>query len=233
MTERREIEVEALKYSYSGRGGICDVSFSAPRYRITALLGPNGSGKTTTLRCLVGQLDPEDGRIRFPSGSGKDDISFVEDRADLYPELTVAEHLTFWALANRIDGDVADRVNEALISVNLADEADSLGRNLSRGQRQRAVLAAHTMSGAGLLLLDEPTIALDPPGVAWLESWLRDSATRGACVLISSHDLDFVARLADCVVVLEAGYTVDTFLVGERDAGLRDRLLASYGDEVE
>lgn len=225
-SEAAALVVEALRCTYDGRGGVIDVSFVARAGQVTALLGPNGAGKTTSLLALVRELPVERGHVKRPATHPR--IALVEDRADLYPELTVQEHLTFWALAHRV-ADPETAVAAALAAVDLEGQADSLGGQLSRGQRQRAVLASHVMIEPDVVLFDEPTIALDPPGVAWLEAWIQDRANSGSIVIVSSHDIDFVGRIADRVVVLDAGRTTDTYDIAEHGEPLRARLLSAYG----
>ena len=127
------------------------------------------------------------------------------DSPDLYPMLTVAEHFRFRAQAYRLDGPVDDRIGESMHEAGVDDLADRRGGELSRGQRQRVMLAAAVLQRALLYVLDEPTVGLDPPGLAWLESWLGERARAGAAVLVATHHLDFMARVSHRAVLIQNG----------------------------
>ncbi len=206
------LRIEGLAKRYRDGEGVVAVDLQVEPGEVVALLGPNGSGKTTTLRCAVGLLVPDRGEVAVyghPPGTvtAQRATAFVPDGPDLYPALTVEEHLRFRAQAFRLP-EVDARVERALEALDLVPLAGRLGGELSRGQRQRAMLAGALVQDARIYVLDEPTTGLDPPALRWLAGWLRDQADRAAGVILATHSLDFVARVADRVVVIVDGRTV-------------------------
>jgi len=218
------LRVEALAKRYRTGDGVERADLEVLPGEVVALLGPNGSGKTTTMRCVVGLLVPDEGRVEVV-GSAPGTVTaqratcFLPDSPDLYPALSVEEHLRFRAQAFGLGGDLDARIAAALEELDVADLADRLGGELSRGQRQRTMLAAALLQDAALFLLDEPTVGLDPPAARWLTDWLRLRARLGGAVLVATHSLDFVVRTADRVVLMRGGRSVGTEVVPrEREA---------------
>jgi ABC-2 type transport system ATP-binding protein len=210
---RTVLSVSDLSKLYRSGVGVEHVDVEVDAGEAVALLGPNGSGKTTTIKCIAGLLLPDAGLIRLnghPPGTepAQSAMAYVPDNPDLYPALTVEEHLRFRAQAFRLRDNLEQRLREAMDEVDIVELADRLGGELSRGQRQRAMLAGAVLQEASLLVLDEPTVGLDPITLRWLERWLRSQAEAGAGVLVASHSLDFVARVADRAVVLVGGEVV-------------------------
>jgi ABC-2 type transport system ATP-binding protein len=231
--------VDRLTKRYRSGRGIEDVSLTVDPGSVVALLGPNGAGKTTTVRCLVGLLRPDRGAALIgghPAGSdrAKRETAFVPDNPDLYPILSVEEHLRFRALAFGVRRDLDERVAGALRDVGLEELADQPAGELSRGQRQRVMIAAALVQHASAYILDEPTAGLDPPALAWIEEWLRRTAQRGAGVLVASHNLDFVARVADRAILILDGRVAVDLAVPTDDLALRawrDDIITRYGEE--
>jgi ABC-2 type transport system ATP-binding protein len=139
-------------------------------------------------------------------------ITFLPDNPSLYPTLTVAEHLQFKAKAFRTPKELLrKKVEYALEVVNLESYADRYAGNLSRGQKQRVLLAGAILQDAELYLLDEPTVGLDIPSKQWLTQWVKKNAENQKSVLISSHSLDFILETAHRVLLLKDGK-----IMGER-----------------
>ena len=209
------LAVCSLAKTYASGNGVQDVSFEVAPGETVALLGPNGAGKTTTVRCVVGLMRPDEGSISVlgqPPGTLRagQSTALVPDSPDLYPTLSVEEHLRFRAQAFRLAAPFDEAIEQAMRATGIQDIAEQLGGELSRGQRQRVMLAAAVLQRAALYVLDEPTVGLDPPALAWLERWLADQAADGAAILVATHQIDFMARVADRAVLLQDGLVAAT-----------------------
>ena len=199
MTEA-VIEVTGLSKSFGGRRVVDNVSIRVERGRICGFLGPNGSGKTTTIRMLCGLLKPDAGHgtclgfdIIREAPAIKRRVGYMTQRFSLYEDLSIRENLDFMARVH----DVRERrrvVEEALERLNLARRSDQLAGELSGGWKQRLALAACLMHRPQLLLLDEPTAGVDPK--ARREFWdeIHELAARGVTILVSTHYMDEAER---------------------------------------
>ena len=230
------LAVRGLQKTYSSGHGVHDVSFEVRPGETVALLGPNGAGKTTTVRCIVGLMRPDAGSITALGAHpgtlrAGQSTALVPDNPDLYPTLSVEEHLRFRAQAFRLAAPFDEAILEAMRATGIEEIADQLGGELSRGQRQRVMLAAAVLQRASLYVLDEPTVGLDPPALAWLESWLAGRAADGAAVLVATHQIDFMARVADRAVLLQDGVVATTLDVPRgRDVEAWKRRLVEHFD---
>ncbi|WP_307874441.1 ATP-binding cassette domain-containing protein [Frankia nepalensis] len=184
-----------------------DVSFSVQRGSVTGFLGPNGSGKTTTLRVLLGLVAPTSGRALI-DGRGYRELpdparlvgAVLEPVA--YPARAAVDHLRALALPMRVG---PRRVDEVLDAVGLADVAERPVGAFSLGMRQRLALAGALLGDPELLVLDEPANGLDPEGIRWLRDFLRSWADEGRTALLSSHVLAEVTQVVDQVVIIDRG----------------------------
>jgi len=206
-----ELQVHDLTKTFGRVAAVREVSFTAPAGKITALLGPNGSGKTTTLRVALGLVRPTAGTaliggLPYASLSRpRRCVGAVLDTSGLHPGRRARDHLRVLATAA---GVPARRADEVLDQVGLAEAAGRERRGVrgfSLGMRQRLGIAAALLGDPRLLVLDEPANGLDPAGIAWLRGLLRDLAGQGRTVVIASHVLAEVAQTADNVVILAAG----------------------------
>lgn len=195
---------------FRGGGGVTDVSLQVASGEIVALLGLNGAGKTTLMRLALGMLRPRRGSVQLfgrtlptlPAVCWAE-VGAVIETPPAYPELTVAENLH---IARRLRGLRAPKiVDDAVAAWQLGAVVDRRFRRLSMGNRQRVGLAAAMQHDPRLIVLDEPTTALDPTSVLLLREQLSRRAGHGAAILISSHHLDEVARIADRVLLMNAG----------------------------
>ena len=184
------------------------LTFSVSPGTITGFLGPNGAGKTTTLRLLLGLAEPTAGqalvfgrRYRQLDDPGRR-VGAVLESSDLHPGRSGRDHLRALALAAEIP---PGRIEEVLALVQLGAAANRRVRTYSLGMRQRLALAAALLGDPELLVLDEPANGLDPAGVRWLRTFLRDFAAQGRAVLVSSHLLAEVAQTVDRVLVIHRG----------------------------
>ena len=165
---------------------------------IYGLLGPNGSGKTTFIRCLAGLLRPDAGELTVLGRASREAVAagrvgYMTQAAALYGDLSVEENLDFFARLQGVDA-TDDRIDEVLATIELADRKRSIVNTLSGGMRTRVSLAAALLHHPDLLLLDEPTVGVDP--VQRQEFWrhFRELAVGGTTILVSSHVMDEASR---------------------------------------
>ncbi len=184
---------------------------------IVALVGLNGAGKTTLLRTLLGMLRPDAGRVTL-HGTALDDlvsggwsaVGHLVDQAMAYPELTVRGNLALNARLRGVPDLDGCRRGHRSRSSRSGTYGGRRHRQLSAGNRQRVGIAAALIHDPSVIVLDEPTNALDPAGVILVRESLRRRVDAGACALVSSHHLDEVARIADRIVVMNAGRLIGT-----------------------
>jgi ABC-2 type transport system ATP-binding protein len=202
------IELNGLTKSYGDILAVDHVSAVAQAGKVTALLGPNGAGKTTTLRMLLGLVAPSSGTATL-GGRRYEELSdpvrqvgAVLETSGCHPGRSALDHLRVLATAARLPEEAAHRV---LAETGLEVDARRRVGEFSLGMRQRLGLAAAMLGDPGVLILDEPTNGLDPPGVRWLRGYVRQLADEGRTVLLSSHALSEVEQTADHVLVLAHG----------------------------
>jgi len=206
--------VEHLAKRFGKKQALEDVSFAVAHGEIVGLIGPNGAGKSTTFGALAGFIRPDSGAMHFDGavlGSDRGKIvSLVPETPEVYPLLTVWEHLVFTARLCRLSGDWQTRGRDLLERFNMLDERDSLGSTLSKGMRQKTLVAAIVLAGTPALLLDEPMIGLDPLGQRELRDILRGLRASGTAIVLSTHQLEAAQALCDRVVIVKSGRTVAT-----------------------
>lgn len=219
---------------------LVDLTLEVPAVAVTALVGANGSGKSTLLRLLSGLLEPTEGVVevlgqaprRGTAVMRRIGYASVEDR--LWPELTVAENLAYRASLRGVARERAESMaEEVLARFGLAEFANRRPASLSAGERQRALLAATLVHGPELLLLDEPSTALDILAQGDLHRLLEEAPRAGRSVLIATHHLEEVWMLAPELRVLGAGrllYAGPTRALAATLAELRERLAALFAE---
>jgi ABC-2 type transport system ATP-binding protein len=203
-----EIAVAGLTKRFGPVTAVDDLSFVVRPGVVTGFLGPNGSGKTTTLRCLLGLVRPTAGRATV-GGRPYPDVHLplsvvgaVLEASSFHPGRTARRHLQVMAMAA---GLPTGRAAEVLEQVAMAEHADRRVGGYSLGMRQRLALAQALLGDPPVLVLDEPANGLDPAGIAWLRGFLRTLAEQGRTVLVSSHVLSEVQQTVDDVVVIARG----------------------------
>lgn len=201
---------------FHGGAGVTDLTFKVEPGEIVALIGLNGAGKTTLMRLALGMLRPQVGTVQLLDhaleqvpADGWAQVGALIEVPLAYPELTVRQNLRISCLLHACD---PERVEDAVTAWRLGPVVDRRFRRLSLGNRQRVGLAAALQHDPRLIVLDEPSSALDPASVILLREQLIRRARAGAAILVSSHHLDEVARIADRVLLMNAGR-----LIGELD----------------
>jgi ABC-type multidrug transport system ATPase subunit len=206
------LEVAGLRKTFGAKTALDEVSFAVARGEIVGLIGPNGAGKSTTFGILCGLVRPDAGTIAFAGerlyGDRGRTIALIPETPDVYPMLTVWEHLVFVARLCRLPPGWETRARELLASFAMLDERDTLGHALSKGMRQKTLVAATILAQTPVLLLDEPLIGLDPRGQRELRELTRTLAGTGVSLMISTHQLEAAETMCDRVIVLDRGRTV-------------------------
>lgn len=194
------IDVEGLNKSFGDKHVVKDVSIEVERGRICGFLGPNGSGKTTTLRMLCGLLTPDSGRgaclgfdIIDEAGEIKKRTGYMTQKFSLYEDLSISENLQFTARVHGLDRS-RERVDAALERLGLAERRSQLAGALSGGWKQRLALASATLHEPELLLLDEPTAGVDPQARRTFWDEIHALSGQGLTVLVSTHYMDEAER---------------------------------------
>jgi len=208
------IEVSGLTKLYGELAAVSDLSFSVRAGEVIGLVGPNGAGKTTTLRCLAGIIPPTRGTVRiggFDIASdpieAKRRLAFFPDEPRLFEYLTVQQHLAFTA---RIYGvaDYQEIGARLLTELEIADKTDKIPAELSRGMKQKLVIACGLLHSPEVIFFDEPLTGLDPIGIRRMKDSILKRARDGAAILISSHLLHLLEEVCSHVLIVKNGRKV-------------------------
>lgn len=207
------IHADNLTKYYGAHAAVKNVSFHVGKGEILGFLGPNGAGKTTTMRILTAYMPPSDGTVTvcgydvfLNSLEVRRRVGYLPESVPLYMDMTVRGYLDFIAALRRIDNR-AQRVLEAIDKVNLGEWADTLINKLSKGMRQRVGIAQAIVHDPEVLILDEPTIGLDPKQIVEVRGLIR-SLGRDHTVILSTHILSEVEQLCDRVLIINQGQIV-------------------------
>lgn len=207
------IQVKDLSKNYGNFQALSEISFQAKRGEILGFLGPNGAGKTTTMRILTGYMPPTAGSVQVAGFDVIDDslevrkrVGYLPETVPLYPELSAKEYLTFMGSLRRVP-DLEGRVDEVLMEVGLQDRAESYAGNLSKGLRQRLGLAQALLHQPEVLILDEPTIGLDPAQIIGVRDLIREVGA-DRTVMLSTHILSEAQQICDRVLIIHQGRIV-------------------------
>ena len=208
------LEVTGLRRAYGRLVALAGLDLTVAAGECVALVGANGSGKSTAVRAIAGLLEPSAGTVRVcghdphrepDAEAARAALALVPDTPLLYDDLTVRQHLELVTLSHGSDGPI----DEWLDRLGLAARADFLPRELSRGMRQKTMLACALVRPAAVLVLDEPVVGLDPPSQALLRDVLAERVRAGAAVLLTTHQLAWADGLADRAVLLDEGEVAD------------------------
>jgi ABC-2 type transport system ATP-binding protein len=210
------IETRNLIKRYGDKLAVDNVSFDVHQGEVFGFLGPNGAGKTTTIKVIVGLLQPTSGTVKVAGYDiqaqpmlAKASSGYVPDTPNLYAKLTGRELLRFVGdLYNMDRARVAHRIDELLRMFDLTNAADDTVDSYSHGMQQKTSLAAALMHDPKVLILDEPTVGLDPKSARLIKDILRQLADRGAAVMLSTHILEIAERMCDRIGIINKGQLI-------------------------
>ena len=209
-TQAVALRAEGLTKEYDARRALRGVTFDAASGEIVAVIGPNGAGKTTLLSILAGIIQPSSGQVSLSAR----EVGWVPQQAAVYRKLSVAENLRLFARLERVS-DPEAVVARMLEQTGLGERADDELEHLSLGNRQRVNIAVGVLADPAVLLLDEPSSALDPRQRARLWEFLTSLAATGTAIVFSTHDVSEAERHADRVLVLADGELLFSGTTGE------------------
>lgn len=246
------IEINGLRKQFGDLVAVDDVSFQVEGGEIFGFLGPNGAGKSTTINCLAGLLRPTSGSVRIlgldvvtEGPESRKQLGVVPQELALYEELSAAENLSYWGAAYGLHGDeLKHRVNDALNLTGLVDRAREPCKNFSGGMKRRLNFGCGIVHSPRVLLLDEPTVGVDPQSREKLIEMVREQVDNGCCVLYTTHYMEEAESLCDRLAIIDHGKIIAAgtlrelqSIMGERDilrlTGLFDpkRVNAAFATE--
>jgi len=237
------IETRNLVKRYGDKAAVNDVSFEVYGGEIFGFLGPNGAGKTTTIKMIVGLLQPTSGNVRVAGYDvqtqplqAKAACGYVPDTPNLYPKLSGRELLRFVGDLYEMDRQQNERRMEELLRLfDLEAAGDDTIDSYSHGMQQKTALAAALVHDPKVLVLDEPTVGLDPRSARLIKDMLRQIANRGAAVFLSTHILEIAERMCDRIGIINRGELIavgsmdELRLIGKGETSLEDIFLSLTG----
>lgn len=230
------IEVENLSKTYGSTKAIENVSFTVEKGKILGFLGPNGAGKTTTMRILTGYIPATKGTAKIAgydvnesAMKVKQHIGYLPENPPLYLDMTVKEFLDFVAKIKGVSGkNRPEKINKALESCQIEDKANVIIRKLSKGYRQRVGIAQAIVHEPSVIILDEPTVGLDPRQIIEVRKLIKSLAGERT-IILSTHILPEVSMTCDQVTIINGGKIVAT----NTPEGLQQELAGGSGYQIE
>lgn len=209
------IEITNVTKKYGNFTAVDDMSFTIQNGEIIGFLGPNGAGKSTTMNMITGYIEPTEGTITVNGydiqkkpQKAKKQIGYMPEGVPLYQDLTVKEFVTYMAELKKVDKKVKkEEVEKALTETGIKDVEKKLIRNLSRGYKQRVSMAGALVGSPDVLILDEPTVGLDPKQITEIRSLIKELGKEHT-VILSSHILSEVSQLCERVIIINKGKIV-------------------------
>lgn len=225
------LDVEGLVKQYGELVAVDDVSFDADAGSVFGLLGPNGAGKSTLINCISGLLTPTSGRIAVSGHDSVKDgkaarksLGVVPQELALYEDLPAVDNLRYWGQAYGLRGKVLeDRVADVLGHIGLVDRAKDLPKEFSGGMKRRLNFGCGIVHKPKVLLLDEPTVGVDPQSRAKLFDLVEAERDAGACVLYTTHYMEEAERLCDSLAIIDHGKIIAKGTVAELKSQLQAR----------
>ncbi|SMD46359.1 ABC-type multidrug transport system, ATPase component [Aquiflexum balticum DSM 16537] len=237
------LEVIDLVKKYGKQNAVNNITFKLDGGEVVGLLGPNGAGKSTTMKCIVGLLRKTSGEIYIGgqdhlSVAAKKLFSYIPETPHVYDLLTVKEHLQFIAQAYGVK-NWQSKAEKWMALYDLSDKQDKLGRDLSKGMRQKVSICCALLPDPQMLFFDEPMIGLDPKAIKNTKQIFRELKEQGKTILVSTHLIDGVENIADRIMIMKDGNIIgnDTLpnlkatLNSGADSSLEDLFLELTKDE--
>ena len=228
------LKVEELSKNYGDLVAVDRISFESGKGTIFGLLGPNGAGKSTTINCISGLLQPTSGHASIAGHdvvsdgkAARQNLGVVPQEIALYEDLPAVENLRYWGKAYGLRGaDLEPRVNEVLEYIGLSDRAKDLPKEFSGGMKRRLNFGCGIVHRPAVILLDEPTVGVDPQSRARLFDMVEAERDAGACILYTTHYMEEAERLCDSLAIIDHGKLIAQGTVDELRAklGARDVL---------
>lgn len=215
MNEKPLIQVEQLSHFYGDNQAVNNISFTLNKGEVVGFLGANGAGKSTTMQCLTGNLDPDAGQIMINGidlldqpVNAKAQLGYLPEQPPIYKELTVNEYLDYCARLNKVaKDDVADAIDQAVQRCNLEEVRHRLIGNLSKGYQQRVGIAQAIIHNPPIIILDEPTVGLDPNQIREIRNLIGELG-KSHTVLLSTHIMSEVKAICDRVLLINQGQLI-------------------------
>jgi ABC-2 type transport system ATP-binding protein len=237
------IETQQLVKRFGEKTAVDDVNFDVRPGEIFGFLGPNGAGKTTTIKMIVGLLQPTSGKVKLAgydvqnqSLQAKALTGYVPDTPNLYPKLSGRELLRFVGDLYGLKRDLVEQRGEELLRLfELTEAADDTLDSYSHGMQQKSALACALIHDPKVLVLDEPTVGLDPRSARLIKDMLRQMAERGSAVFLSTHILEIAERMCDRIGIINKGELIaigsmdELRAVGKGETSLEDIFLDLTG----
>jgi len=212
------LKIEGLSKNYKNVQALKGLSITVETGMVFGILGPNGSGKTTTLGILLGVLNASSGNYSWFDNGSKDSnrkrIGALLETPNFYPYLSAVKNLKIVAQIKKLE-NIDQRIEKVLSAVNLLDRKDSAFKTFSLGMKQRLAIASALLNDPEVLVLDEPTNGLDPQGIAEIRQLILDIAKEGKTILIASHQLDEIEKVCTDVAILKKGDLIKQSKIGE------------------
>lgn len=237
------LKVANLEKSFKQRKAVDDVSFEVDEGEIFGVLGPNGAGKSTTLGMICGLIKPERGSITIAGvdmasqpAQAKKFIGIVPQEPAIYPELSARANLEFWGEINGLTkSELGIAVDSALQIVGLKDRARERSSKLSGGMRRRLNIAAGMLHNPKLLVMDEPTVGVDPQSRNHILETVKNLKTKGTSVIYTSHYVEEVEQICDRVAIMDHGkiLAIGTLAELQHQAGEHNELIITCRTSVE
>ena len=234
------INVNHLTKVYGNHEAVSDVSFTVETGKIYGLLGQNGAGKSTTMNMITGYIAPTKGNVMVDgydilkdANKAKALIGYLPEQPPLYPDMTIREYLSFVAELKGVKkADIKDQIQSVMEQTKVSDMADRLIKNLSKGYKQRVGIAQTMLGRPEVIILDEPTVGLDPIQITEIRTLIRE-LKKEHTVIISSHILSEIQEVCDHVFILSNGKLVLSRPMSEIGEDLEETFIRTAMKEEE